>query len=402
MDDAVPQYCALDRLHCALLTSGSASCVPDAMEDNLKIQIPARHSLVSQTKAIVQQHIQAGTWGEYLPSEAELCKLLQISRITVRAALAELVAEKVVSSGRGQRRQILRRPKGWRSTRTKRVVLLTPIPFADLTRFELYWIDEVRENLGEAGYHLEVRMELARLNSNPRHALEELRQRLNPGGWVLLQSTRAAQQWFSTQGELAVIAGSRHPGVNLPFVDVDYRALCRHAAGRLLARGHRRLAFLSLNSGLAGDLESEQGFWEATQQSSSPATAVVLRHNRSPEDLSRRMTAMLGRPDAPTGFLVSKAYHALTAIGCLRRRGLRVPEDVSIISRDSEPYLAHTVPPMTCYAADPAALARNISRSLISMISSGTVINRECRIMPQFIAGGTLAKPQTRISARGW
>jgi len=355
-------------------------------------EVPIRLTLVSQVTAMLRQSIAAGIWKESLPSEMELGQLLHVSRITVRAALAELVAQKVVSSGRGQRRRILRRPKKTIPAGPKRVVLLAPIPLREMPRFELFWIDEVREHLAGAGFHLEVHKEAACSGNTPGKALEKLNQRLNPSGWILLQSTRAAQQWFSKNGRLAVIAGSRHPGVNLPFVDVDYRALCHHAAGRLLASGHRRLAFINLNSGLAGDLDSEQGFLEAARQSKSPTSGIVLRHNRSPEDVIRRMNALLGRPDAPTGFLVSKAYHALTVMGCLRQRGLRVPEDCSIISRDREAYLEHTVPRMTHYAADPELLGRNLSRLLTQMISSGIILHRECRIMPRFVAGGTLAE----------
>lgn len=364
-------------------------------------EIPIRTSLVAQTKAILRRQIAAGVWQESLPSEVRLCGELQVSRITVRGALAELVAEKIVSSGRGQRRRILKRPKGTRSAPPKRVVLLAPVPLAAMGRFELYWIDEVREHLADAGFQLQVHKDVTCSSNKPGKGLEMLRQQLNPAGWVLLQCGRATQQWFSKLGQPAVIAGSRHAGVNLPFVDLDYRALCRHAAGRFLARGHRRLAFVSLNSGLAGDLESEQGFLEATQSATPPAKVVVLRHDRSPEDVIRRVDALLNRPDAPTGYLVSKAYHALTVIGCLRRRGVRVPEDVSVISRDSESYLAHTVPPMTHYAADPELLARNISRLLLKMIASGMVFPRECQIMPQFVAGGTLNALQPAVSGQG-
>jgi LacI family transcriptional regulator len=353
-------------------------------------EIPQRVSLVAQTKAILQRSMESGIWLRRLPSEVELSARLRVSRMTLRAALGQLVVDKCISAGRGQRRRILIRPRENRPAKSSGVVvLLTAMPLEAMPRFELYWTDDIREHLAEAGLHLEVHVNRSCFVRHPAKDLEELMGRLKPAGWVLLQSTLAMQQWFSKRRVSAVIAGSRHAGVNLPFVDIDHRALCRHAVGRFLSKGHRRLAFISLDSGLAGDLESEHGFLEGIRASGA-AEGLVARHNGTPSDIRKRVDALTSKASAPTGFLVSKAYHALTVLGQLQRSGIRVPQNASVISRDSETYLSHMVPEVTCYAANPETLAQGMSRALLEMISTGMMVSMERRVMPKFITGETL------------
>jgi GntR family transcriptional regulator len=52
-----------------------------------------RLPLYVQIERLLQARIEAGAWrpGEQIPTEAELCELYQVSRITVRRAIAELV-----------------------------------------------------------------------------------------------------------------------------------------------------------------------------------------------------------------------------------------------------------------------------------------------------------------------
>jgi DNA-binding LacI/PurR family transcriptional regulator len=65
--------------------------------------------------------------------------------------------------------------------------------------------------------------------------------------------------------------------LNLPFRDLDHRAICRHAAGILLGLGHRKLALVMQKSRRAGDLESEAGFLEGVKQSSHADAQVGSR-----------------------------------------------------------------------------------------------------------------------------
>lgn len=70
-------------------------------------QLPQRASLVSQTAAALRAGIATREWTVHLPGENELCERLQVSRVTLRAALRQLTREGLVRSRQGSRREII-------------------------------------------------------------------------------------------------------------------------------------------------------------------------------------------------------------------------------------------------------------------------------------------------------
>jgi DNA-binding LacI/PurR family transcriptional regulator len=354
------------------------------------IEMPRRLSLVAQTVKALKKNISTGFWSGQLPGENSLCASLHVSRVTLRKALAELVREGWVRGGRGRRRDIVARPRRL-PVAGNRVVLLSEAKLHLLHPFTLYWMDCLREHLNESGYHLEVHSGHHAFSSGAERALTQLEKRLRPVGWVLYRSNEPMQQWFSRKSLPCVIAGSRHSRVELPSVDVDYRATCRHAVGQFLARKHRQIVFLNPESGAAGDMESEQGFLEAAQSlRHSGGLAEVVRHDGTVPGICRKLDLLLARPVRPTAFLVSRPAFALTAATHLLHRQLRLPQDVALISRDNESFLENAVPSMARYASNPTMFARKISRLVLEMVQSAVLSKPDVRLMPAFIPGETL------------
>jgi len=69
------------------------------------------------------------------------------------------------------------------------------------------------------------------------------------------------------------MAGGAHPGIPLSSVDMDHRALGRHAAGVLARRGCRRAVLFLGPTRQMGDAECEAGLAEA----GSPLVHSVYR-----------------------------------------------------------------------------------------------------------------------------
>lgn len=355
-------------------------------------RLPQRLSLVAQTAGFLREEIQGGAWPRWLPGEHALCARLGVSRATLRAALAQLEREGLLKGGQGRRRETTRpRRRAGKAAASKVVALLSPVPLEAMQRFALYWTDDLRGHLGEAGYTLEFQPTQLCRTAHPEHGLAALALRIRPAGWVLYQSGAPLQEWFSRRGLPCVIAGSRHPEIQLPAVDLDYRAACRHAAGLFLARGHRCVAFLNPNQGLAGDQESEAGFREAFRAPEAEGVEpIIAGHTGTVPSLCQRLEALLRRPRRPTALLVSKPHHFLTVASWLARRRVRVPEEVSLISRDHDAFLEHHLPSVAHYAANPDAMARRISRTVLELVAGGTVKPVSHRLMPEFVDGETL------------
>lgn len=349
-------------------------------------RLPIRSSLAAQTADIVRASIAEGLWERWLPGEMELMQRLHVSRNTLRVALAQLEREGLLTGGQGRRRQIVRRRKPLRKrAASTHVALLTTAPIHRQPLSFVLWMDELREHLAGSGYTLDFHSPLAAWRRRPDTALEELATRVAPAAWILHHSTPEMQRWFGARALPCLIAGTRHDGVALPSVDMDHRAASRHAATRLLARGRRKLALLRTETALAGDAESVAGFHEG-------AGAAIVRevvHNGTPPGVCAALSRAL-KVEPVDGLFSFFAEHTLSGLGWLVRSGARIPQDLSLICRDDEPFLAHAIPMPARYTINAAVFARKISRLVLEMLTSGSIRPREHLMMPEFIAGETL------------
>ena len=356
-------------------------------------RLPQRQSLVAQTVAFLTAQIDKGGWREWLPSERALCELLQVSRNTLRSALAQMKTEGRVRPVHGAGNQILAAPGG-RSTppRSRDVALLTPEPIERLRPMQSLWIDDMRALLSERGVRLRVFHGHHYYAVNPGAALQKLVGRNPHGCWILMLANETVQRWFGKIGVPCIVAGSTYPGLDLPFRDLDHRAMCRHAAGVFLGLGHRRLVMLTQRSRRAGDLESEAGFLEAVKQSRHPdAESLVVHHDETVAGVAQAVRRIVKLQPAATAWLVIHPHFYLAVASRLARAGVQIPEEISLISRDDDPFLSFVVPAPARYVVGPHLLAKSLLRPVLDLLDGNPVTQRGNRIMPEFFRGESIA-----------
>lgn len=200
------------------------------------------------------------------------------------------------------------------------------------------------------------------------------------------------QDWFCKKKLPSIVVGSSGKHCGLSSVDIDYRAVCRHAGGALRGLGHRQMALILPDSSTGGEADSEAGFLEAAEPFDDTSPQII-RHDGSADHLRFLLQKAMSRPNHPTGIVVGRCVHALTVLTFLQRAGISVPEQVSVISRDSEEYLEHLTPRMACYFIEPARIIRRIVRAVREVTESKSRPVRQTRLMPDFLPGETLAKP---------
>jgi len=363
-------------------------------------RLPQKSSLVAQTAAILKDRIQSGEWHKWLPGEHELAAQFRVARMTLRAALAQLERAGIIRARQGRRREIVARKRRAASGVSGRVLLLTPVPLQLLTHLHVFCANELRDSLEKIGFHFEIHAERGLYGHGMGAGLERLMKQLRPAGCLLVSSPEKMQLWFSRRRLPCVIWGSKYPGVDLPSVDKAYKAVCRHAVGILLGRGHRRIVLFNPESGAAGDVQSEEGFQEGLIRAShSDLQGNVVRHDGTVRDMRTKLDLLWRRPDRPTALLVSRAANVLAVMGHLMRRGVRFPEDVALISRDHEPFLEQMVPSVARYVISPESMAHRMSTAVVETVQSGLTSLANYQIMPEFAEGETLAHAAARPPA---
>jgi DNA-binding LacI/PurR family transcriptional regulator len=353
--------------------------------------VPTRISLAEQTARILRDALSEGRWVERMPGERELSRQMNVSRPTLRMALEQLEREGLLKKSPGKHRLVARHPRSRKLPTSRTIGLLTPLPIQEVAPFALCWMDKLRVLLAAAGYPLEIHSGQRWYARRPEKDLAELVRRESAAAWVLFVANETMQGWFAKSGLSCVLSGTCHAGIDLPSVDVDYRAVCRHAAGQFLARGHRRIALLLNAPGMAGERESEIGFLEAFhREGGDGATPLVASHDGTPGSIRKCLDGWLRLASPPTAFLVARSLPALTVASELSRRGLRLPRDVALIARDSDHFLEYHSPSLACYHHDPDLHARRIARVVIQLARGGGIRTKAIRMMPTFLKGESL------------
>ena len=170
-------------------------------------------------------------------------------------------------------------------------------------------------------------------------------------------------------------------------------AICRHAAGVLLGLGHRRIALLNRETRRAGDVDSEAGFFEGVKASSvQDVTADVAYHRDDVETVARALARLLDRKNPPTALVVSNSYAYLATTSLLAQRGLRIPRDISLISRDDDPFLGSLAPAPARYIVSPHAFAKKMIGPLLQLVARDPVVRTRAPLLPKIAAGGSMAR----------
>jgi DNA-binding LacI/PurR family transcriptional regulator len=348
-------------------------------------------SISSQVAQALRAEIESRAWDDALPGERPLADRFRVSRKTIRKALAELRAEGLLSTQRSRGTQIRRSSKRRRPP-TTRIALLLPQPLESSRPYTTLWVNRLMTVLQETGFPLQVFHGAKYYGQNAGRSLARLTTDHPARCWIIGGSNRPLQEWFAASGVPAIIAGSTHPGIQLPSVDIDHRALCRHCAALLLRHGHRGLALFLDPGGHAGDAESERGFREGAA-AAGVADPLVCSPERSAASVIRETRRLLSRADPPSGWVISNPYAYLTVLSYLASLGLRVPRDISIISRDEETFLRFMYPAPTYYASKPLKFAHALHQAL-KRVLGGETAAFAIRIMPDLVAGESVAKPR--------
>ena len=158
-------------------------------------------------------------------------------------------------------------------------------------------------------------------------------------------------------------------GENIPSVIYDQAQGGRLATQYLIDLGHRQIAEIS------GPLRNRDGYdrhlsWLATLKENGLDTSATIEGDFTIEGGYEAMNRLLDSGMPFTAVFIGNDTMALGAHTALRQRGLRVPEDISIVSFDDIPEAAHFVPALTTVRQDFYLLGRMAVEYMVSMIEN--------------------------------
>lgn len=199
--------------------------------------------------------------------------------------------------------------------------------------------------------------------------LRALRSRLVDGVVLDAESARALPKSAHDDVNMVVVdaSGGRSPGIAS-----DARAAGRMAACHLLDLGHRHFAFLGPESDTHPFRMRERGFVEALRAASVDLASEALR--RVPATVAggrEGLSAVLALDRRPTACFCANDLLAIGALNAARSRGVRVPEDLSVVGCDDIEMSRVVSPVLTTVRIPARQMGARAARALIRTIESG-------------------------------
>ncbi|MEU5265782.1 LacI family DNA-binding transcriptional regulator [Amycolatopsis sp. NPDC021455] len=158
------------------------------------------------------------------------------------------------------------------------------------------------------------------------------------------------------------------------------------ATEHLLSLGHRRIAFAG------GPLEAScsqarlHGYRAALENAGVPFDPDLVRHGEfdHPDGLAMG-ERLLALAEPPTAVFAANDATALGVLEAARRRGLRVPQDLSVVGFDDTMLARLATPPLTVIRQPLNDMGRVAVRTLLKLITGDTLDSHHVELATQLV-----------------
>jgi DNA-binding LacI/PurR family transcriptional regulator len=208
--------------------------------------------------------------------------------------------------------------------------------------------------------------------------------------WVILAGSHEVLNWFSTHDTPAIALFGRHQSVSIASAGPDKVPPLRRLTQRLVDLGHRRITLLIRHHLRHPEpAPTARAFIEELEARDIHVGEFNLpdwdETSAGFQEILRSLFALT----PPTAVITDEAFLFIAAHQFMAKRGIRVPEDVSLICTDSDPAFDWCEPSVAHIRWDSRPVVRRIVR-WAEITSHGTDDRRKISTKAEFIDGGTL------------
>ena len=342
-------------------------------------------SAAEQVALHLRRELERGHWVGSLPGVGPLAADLAVNRKTVEAALQQLETEGLLAGrGRGRKRRIV--PPDGKTVRPMRIAILEYDPAG---RTEGYMV-ELQHLLLAAGHTaFFAERSLLELGMNVTRVARLVRQ-TKAAAWVIGAGSREVLEWFCAQSVPAFALFGRREGLPIAGTGPDKTPALVSATRHLIGLGHRRIVLLSRKERrLPAPGRVERAILDELTAHGVPVGEYNLPDWEETREGFQELLGSLFRVTPPTALIVDGAPLFVAAQQFLAGRGIRLPQQISMVCTDANPAFEWCVPPVSHIRWDSGPVVRRIVRWAAS-VSHGKKDVRQTLTPAEFVTGGTI------------
>jgi LacI family transcriptional regulator len=183
-------------------------------------------------------------------------------------------------------------------------------------------------------------------------------------------------------------------GEGIPSITAAHASGAKRATEHLLALGHRRIAAITGPDGWVATDERRNGYHAALAADAVvPDPGLEVTSNWMISGGYEAGSALLELPDPPTAIFAFNDNLAIGAMRAARARGLRVPEDLSIVGFDDTEEAAIVTPALTTVRQPLAEMGRMAVSLLVRLLDRQRVEALRVELATRLVVRESTAPP---------
>ncbi len=200
--------------------------------------------------------------------------------------------------------------------------------------------------------------------------IEAAADRSTDGVLLVLPSDEAIQRLSQQTFPFVVIHNQGGLPLNIPSVTITSWDGGFTATNRLIALGHRRIAYIGKNVSAMDAIERLAGYRTALEVASIPLDPDLQCEGKFTADDGYHATmALMALADPPTAIFAGNDHHAIGVYRALYELGMSIPQQVSVVGFDNLAYTELMNPALTTVHVPRLELGRVASTMLMHLIA---------------------------------
>ncbi|WP_248928844.1 LacI family DNA-binding transcriptional regulator [Paenibacillus hamazuiensis] len=222
------------------------------------------------------------------------------------------------------------------------------------------------------------------------HAGQEairLFEQLRLDGVLEFEGAALGETPLSTPSSMPLLTIGKTDRPSVSYIDINRRLSIRLAVERLAERGYRKIAYVGKEDPAAQNSEKMTGYFEGLSMCGLPADpSWVLRTSGNDWEqgyiAAKRLLELADKPQA----IVSSGYDLTTGIvRALQASGVRMPEDMALVSYDNMPHLERLEVPVSAVGVPLDVLARTVAETMAGLAQSPETAPVVKSLMPEYV-----------------
>jgi LacI family transcriptional regulator len=159
----------------------------------------------------------------------------------------------------------------------------------------------------------------------------------------------------------------------IPYVKVDDRQAAYSAVKYLIEKGHQKIAMIGGNNDIITGIPRAEGYKQALSDYGLPFNdkLFITGENYSYETGERCMEWLLEQGQEFTAIFAASDDLAIGALNLAHRKGIQIPEQLSIIGYDNTKASEMSFPHLTTVSQPLREMGRKAAEKLLTIISTG-------------------------------